>query len=412
MKKVMLLAIGDELLSGIRRDTNCAGAARLFHNAGWKVEEIEIIPDEQNTIVDTLNNWAGKVDLVITSGGLGPTHDDRTRFAVAEYLKCGLKIDDAAYDIISARYTDPIKHWIERSRPTQGLMPEAAKSVINPTGSALGIFFESKGTKVYCFPGVPPEYSSMIQQEFGGILSSSGGWTSIVTVGVPESAVKEHFSRIIENNDLHISILPSFGTVEFVIRGKPEAVAEAEKLARSILPDDCLPRGILKLSNAILYEAERANKKIAFAESCTGGLIGADMTEVPGISKVFMGSCVTYDNHSKRAILGVSGDILEDRGAVSPECAAAMAEGARNIYRADHAVSVTGIAGPDGAGEAGFKPAASAGEKPVGLVWFGVSGAAGTRTFSRTLNGNRTMIRERAKNIALETMWRELISQT
>ena len=398
MKKVLLLAIGDELLSGIRNDTNCAGAAWRFHNAGWKVEEIEIIPDEQNIIVDTLNKWAGKVDLIITSGGLGPTHDDKTRYAIAEYLNCDLKVDDASYDIISARYTDPLKHWIERSRSTQGLMPEAAKSVINPTGSALGIFFESKGTNIYCFPGVPTEYVSMVQQEFGEMLAPSGGWTSIVFAGIAESALKEHLKGLTDNEELHISILPTYGTVEFVIRGEPEAIAKAEETARSILPNDCLPRGILKLPDAILYEAERMNRKIAFAESCTGGLIGATLTEVPGISKVFMGSCVTYDNHSKRALLGVSNDILEDFGAVSSECAAAMAEGAANIYRSDYAISVTGIAGPDGGTV----------EKPVGLIWFGVRSGKGTRTFSRTLNGNRAMIRERAKTIALETMWREL----
>ncbi|MCL1875860.1 MAG: nicotinamide-nucleotide amidohydrolase family protein [Synergistaceae bacterium] len=398
MKNVLLLAIGDELLSGIRRDANCAGAAWLFHNADWKVEEIEIIPDEQNIIVEKLNSWIGKVDLIITSGGLGPTHDDRTRYAIAELLQCGLEVDNAAYDIISARYTDPIKHWIEYSRPMQGLMPVAARSVHNPTGSALGMFFERDGTKVYCFPGVPTEYKSMVQQEFGNMLAPSGGWTSIAIVGIAESALKEHFGQIIDNKDLHISILPSFGIVEFVIRGEPEAVKQAEERARNILPGDCLPHGILNLPEAILYEAERANKKIAFAESCTGGLIGAAMTEIPGASKVFLGSCVTYDNHSKQALLGVNEDILKDNGAVSPECAAAMAEGACGIYRADYAVSVTGIAGPDGGTES----------KPVGLVWFGVSGGRETRTFPRTLNGNRIMIRERAKTIALETMWREL----
>jgi nicotinamide-nucleotide amidase len=398
MKKVLLLAIGDELLSGIRRDTNCASAAWLFHNAGWKVDEIEVIPDELNVIVDTLNKWVGKVDLIISSGGLGPTHDDKTRFAISEYLQCGLKVDNDAYDIISARYTDPIKHWIECSRDTQGLIPTATKPVHNPTGSALGIFFEDKDTKVYCFPGVPSEYMSMLQQEFGSILKPSGGWTSIAIVGIAESAVKEHFSEIIEKTDLHISILPSFGIVEFVIRGEPEAIAEAERMARNILPGDCLPHGILSLPEAILYEAERVSKKIAFAESCTGGLIGAAMTEVPGISKVFMGSCAAYDDHSKRSILGVSEDILGKWGAVSLECAAAMAEGATRIYRADFAVSVTGIAGPDGGSE----------EKPVVLVWFGIHGPQGTKTFQRILNGNRTMIRERAKTIALETMWREL----
>jgi nicotinamide-nucleotide amidase len=260
------------------------------------------------------------------------------------------------------------------------------------------MFFVSKDTKIYCFPGVPTEYMSMIQQEFRDILVPSGGWSSIAIVGIAESALKDHFNQIIENKDLHISILPSYGTLEFVIRGEPEAVVNAERLARSILPGDCLPHGILNLPEAILHEAERINKKIAFAESCTGGLIGTAITDVPGISKVFNGSCVTYDNHSKRAILGVSEDILEDYGAVSSECAAAMAEGASNIYRADYAVSVTGIAGPDGGTE----------NKPVGLVWFGVKSHRGTRTFQRKLNGNRTMIKERTKTIALEAMWREL----
>ena len=398
MKKVLLLAIGDELLSGIRRDTNCAGAAWLFHNAGWKIEEIVIIPDMLDIIVNTLHNWAGKVDLIISSGGLGPTHDDKTRFAIAEYLKCGLQVDNEAYDIISARYVDPIKHWIERSRDTQGLIPTATKSVHNPTGSALGLFFEDKNTKVYCFPGVPTEYMSMIHQEFDSILKPSGGWTSMAIVGIAESAVKEHFNEIIERKDLHISILPSFGIVEFVLRGEPEAIAEAERTARKILPGDCLPNGVLNIPEAILYEAERVNMKVAFAESCTGGLIGAAMTEIPGISKVFMGSCVAYDDHPKREILGVSEDILENYGAVSSECAAAMALGASKIYCADLAVSITGIAGPDGGSES----------KPVGLVWFGIHGRQGTRTFQRILNGNRTMIRERAKTIALETMWREL----
>jgi nicotinamide-nucleotide amidase len=238
----------------------------------------------------------------------------------------------------------------------------------------------------------------MLDQELGGLLKPSGGWTSVAFVGVPENTLKEHLSHITEKSELHISILPSMGVVEFVIRGEPETVAEAEAEARRVLPDDCLPHGILKLPDAILYEAKRAGRKIAFAESCTGGLVAAALTEAPGISEVFMGSCVTYSNHSKRALLGVSEDVLEDSGAVSSECASAMAEGARNIYRADHAVSVTGIAGPDGGTE----------DKPVGLVWFGVSGIKGTRAFSRTLNGNRTMIRERAKTIAMETMWREL----
>lgn len=398
MKKVLLLAIGDELLSGIRRDTNCAGSAWLFHNAGWKVSEIEVVPDIQEIIVETLNRWVGKVDLIIISGGLGPTHDDRTRFAIAEYLGCDLEIDDESYDLIVARYVSPVKEWIERSRPMQGLIPTKAKAVNNPTGSALGIFFERNGTKVYCFPGVPTEYSSMVEQEFADILKPSGGWTSIAIAGVPESAVKEYLSEIIADESFHISILPSFGTVEFVIRGEPKKIEQAESKVRSILPDDCMPHGILKLPEAILHEAQNKNVKVAFAESCTGGMIGAALTDVPGISKSFAGSCVVYDNKAKISVLGVKEETLNAHGAVSAECAIEMAEGARKIYDSDYAVAVTGIAGPEG----------GSAQKPVGTVWFAISGKNGSRAFMRNLNGNRTMIRERAKTISLETMWREL----
>jgi nicotinamide-nucleotide amidase len=173
LKTAILVAVGDELLSGIRRESNCSFLAWLLHDAGWKVTRMEVIPDDLPQIIGVLDRWIGKTDILVLSGGLGPTHDDKTRYALAEYLGCALNLDDALYDSVSARYEgNSVREYVERSRPIQGLVPEKAAGVYNPAGSALGIYFEKNGTKVWSFPGVPSEYKAMVRQELTPLLSS------------------------------------------------------------------------------------------------------------------------------------------------------------------------------------------------------------------------------------------------
>lgn len=399
MNTVVFVAFGDELLSGLRFECNCSWLAARFHDAGWKVKAIEILEDSEEATHKFFERWVGSVDLIITSGGLGPTHDDRTRQSIASYLECDLKADDITYGRIVNRYQGELRSIIERSRIPQGLIPELSEAIYNPAGSALGIKFSRAGTDVFSFPGIPAEYKAMAEQELATLLQPKECWTSVHVVGWAESILKEHLSEVILQPELDVSVLPSPNLIEIVIRGPAASIREAEDSIRSLLPSDCLPRGTSSLEEAIMKAALTGKCVFSLAESCTGGLIGAQLTEIAGISEVFCGSAVCYSNSSKTSLLGVPEDLLSRYGAVSSECAASMAAGSRRIYDSDYAVSITGIAGPDGGTP----------DKPVGTVWFGISSTRGETTFHRILSGNRDMIRRRAKAIALELLWREIL---
>lgn len=401
MNSAVLAAVGDELLSGARIEKNCNFMAWHLHNCGVEVKRIEIISDEEEAIQKLLSRWVGKTDLLIMSGGLGPTHDDKTRYAIAKYLCCDLEAD-LLYDKILERVkNDPARYArIERSRSTQSMIPVKASAVYNPAGSALGISFVLEGTKVIALPGVPMEYEAMVRQELPEIFSpdrKNYAWASVIILGLPEMSIAEKIPEIINNEALHVSILPAFPQVELIIRGASDLVHEAEKITRSRFTD-VLPCGCHSIAEAVLYEARQAGKKIAAAESCTGGLLGAAITEISGSSDVFNGSAVTYSNGAKMNILGVKADTLKNFGAVSEECAREMSEGAMKIYDADFAVSITGIAGPDGGTES----------KPVGTVCFGLASRDITASFTKKLPGNRSEIRTRALRFALSELWRTI----
>ncbi|HPI97830.1 MAG TPA: CinA family protein, partial [Synergistales bacterium] len=198
------------------------------------------------------------------------------------------------------------------------------------------------------------------------------------------------------NKDLHISILPSVNLIEIVLRGEENIVSTAEKKIRSDLADDVLPQGIFSLPEALFSEAHRTARTFSFAESCTGGLIGASLTDIAGVSSVFKGSVVSYSNESKIAILNVPGEVISVHGAVSEECALAMARGARERFDSDYSLSVTGIAGPDGGSL----------DKPVGTVWTGVCGPGKCRAEEFLFSGTREMIRKRALFKGIEILWR------
>lgn len=401
MNSAVLAAIGDELLSGARLEKNAHFMAGKFHAKGWEVKRIEVISDEEDEIIALLSRWVGKTDLLIISGGLGPTHDDKTRYAVAKYLGCGLRADDEAYDRVLARVKDDGRRYeyTLKCRDPQAMIPELAETVFNPAGFALGIKFERGGTRVIALPGVPFEYEAMTRQELPEIFAADEKRTaSVIILDIPEMTIADKIPEVISNKSLHVSILPAFPQVELILKGEPEVVALAEELTRSRFTGSVLPEGSKSIADAVLIEARAKGVKVACAESCTGGLIGGALTEIAGSSDVFNGSAVTYSNEAKRAVLGVRNETLSAYGAVSSECAREMAEGARRIYCADYAVSVTGIAGPDGGSEA----------KPVGTVWFGVAGREGTRSVMRRLPGKREEVRTRAVRFALAELWKDI----
>ena len=402
IKNAVLAAIGDELLSGARTEKNALFMAGHLHTKGVEVKRIEVVSDEEDEIFALLSRWVGKTELLILSGGLGPTHDDKTRYAVAKFLNCGLSPNNAMYDRVADRVRDdPYRlAYTERCRDPQAMIPDAAQAVYNPAGFALGIRFEREGTAVIALPGVPMEYEAMTRQELPEIFApdSEHCCASVIILGIPEMTIAERIPEVIANPELHVSILPAFPQVELIIRGNSRAVSEAERLTRSRFRGDVLPQGCGSIAEAVLYEARYRGAKIACAESCTGGLIGAALTDIAGSSDVFNGSAVTYTNESKSNILGVRPETLREYGAVSGECACEMAEGALRIYGADYAVSVTGIAGPDGGSV----------KKPVGTVWFGLTDGRTARAVMRRLPGNRGEVRSRTVQFALAELWRML----
>lgn len=402
IKNAVLVAVGDELLSGARTEKNASFMARHLHNKGINVLKIEVIPDTDIAIHDVLSEWIGKTELLVLSGGLGPTHDDRTRHAIAKYLGCTLRADDKLYDKVLARVKDnPSRYaYTEKCRNPQALIPEKANAVYNPAGFALGIRFTRNKTTVIALPGVPMEYEAMIRQELPEIFAPDAEHchSSVIILGIPELAIAEQIPEVINNPELHVSILPAFPQVELIIRGAGKLVSEAERLTRSRFSADVLPQGCSSLAEAVLYEARCRGVKISCAESCTGGMIGAALTDIAGSSDVFSGSAVTYSNEAKNNILGVKNETLENFGAVSEQCACEMAIGALRIFGADYAVSVTGIAGPDGGSDA----------KPVGTVWFGFASGNEVRAIKKRLPGKRAEIRRRTVNFALSELWRML----
>jgi len=395
----VLIAVGDELLSGTGKEANCAWLATRLTSLGWKVLSIQIVPDSEEVLSQILGSWLGKTDIIVISGGLGPTHDDRTREALSRLLESPLVRRDDHYERILSRYEGDIKIVLQESAKKQAMVPACAEALYNPQGSALGIRAEKKGTRLYAFPGVPWEFQSLAERELLSDLTPSGKLQRVIrVVGWPESRLKTKIGPVLEDETLSVSILPSPNCVALSFFGFPEAVEEGLRKARDLLPEDILPEGADSLAEAVFMEALKRKTRIGLAESCSGGLVGVALTEIPGVSEVFAGSAVCYGNEAKISLLGVSPATLEEHGAVSEECAREMAEGALRIFKVPFSLAVTGIAGPGGA-----RPG-----KPVGTVCFALCSPEGLSTWTRKFHGDRAGVRRWAVAFGLEKLWREL----
>jgi len=396
--RAVMAAVGDELLRGIVRENNASWLAAELFKLGWQFEAIEILPDCEEALFDFLRRWMDKVDLIFVSGGLGSTPDDKTRTAIARYLGTPLVLCDDLFDQIVLRHPEEMRPYLESVRATQGAVPQGAEPMFNPIGTALGMRFSRDATTVVVLPGIPWEFKAMAE-EFLRQLSRGDRYSAqIVVVGWFEMDLKEKIAELIAGHEDSFSFLPALNSVTLVISGGREEVEDLEGRVRSLVEEDCLPPGVSSLPQAVIGEAVSKGFTIASAESCTGGMVGEAITEIPGSSRAFLGSAVCYSNESKENILGVSCEILERDGAVSAPCALSMVVGARKIYKARLAVAITGIAGPEGGSR----------EKPVGTVWFGVSGLGEDKAVERHFSGDRWTIRRLAAATALELFWRRL----
>lgn len=398
-KSAVLIAVGDELILGLQKEANAYWLSRELVLHGYDVVALEVIGDDEEVLVDLLNRWAGKVALIVISGGLGPTHDDRTRESLAKFLNLPLVRDDEAYDQIIARYPLESRENLERSREKQASMPKGARPIHNPLGSALGFAITVKETEIFALPGVPEEFKAMAKHLLDSLEKEALLHFALCKViGWPEVQLKDRIADIVQRYPANIIFLPEPNVVTVAIRGPERLVSSLKIEIRGILENDVLPEGVDNLEEAIINLASKLDINIAFAESCTGGMVGESITKVPGASSVFVGSAVCYSNQAKETVLGVPKEVIEKIGAVSEECALAMARGAANLFETDCSASITGIAGPSGGSL----------HKPVGTVCFAVTCLQNHRTWTRHLQGDREMIRLWSNNIALEAVWREL----
>jgi len=405
--KAVIFSIGDEVLNGDVVDTNAAWLAERLVEMGVEVTRHEVVGDFEDVIESTLLRLADGADLVVATGGLGPTDDDLTRHAIARAAKVPLELHDESLAHIQDRF-----RRFGRAMPThnsiQAMMPEGATVLPNTEGTAPGFVVRCGGCHVAVLPGVPREMKVMFENHLAPYVLALPVPRRAVRVarlhlyGMPESLVNEKICHLMPRgaNPL-IGLRVSGGVISVKLLATGHDAAEAERLLAPVrdevarlLGDVVFGQGTDTLEQAVARFLERHSKTVAVAESCTGGLVGHLLTNVPGISRFLLEDLVTYSNEAKTELLDVPAEIIQAVGAVSQEVAAAMAEGVRRRAKADIGLSTTGIAGPSGGSP----------EKPVGLVYVGLATDTGTRVERLTLVGDREVIKDRAAKYALNTL--------
>jgi len=411
--QVELLSVGTELLLGQIVDTNAAFLAAKLSELGINVYHKTTVGDNAERLAVALRISLGRSDVVLATGGLGPTEDDITAAAVAQVMEVGLVQDEEASEKIrSFARARGIK--LLDSLLKQAWVPDGAEVVPNLVGTAPG-FILSRGTKTaIALPGVPTEMKAMVEQTVLPYLAARAaeqGAAVIVSrvlrlAAMGESQAEAEISDLIQAQ-ANPTIAPLAKTYEVFLRLTARAPnrAAAEELIQPVeaeirrrLADHVYGADDETLEVVVGGMLTEAGLTLAAAESCTGGLIGHRLTNVPGSSGYFLASLTTYSNESKIDLLGVPEETIGKHGAVSAETAAAMAEGVRRTTGADIGLSVTGIAGPEGGTPA----------KPVGLVYVARADAGGTVTEELRLRGDRLMIKERAAQTALYLLYRGL----
>lgn len=413
-----ILLTGNELLRGVISDQNGAHLAASLEAHGFSVQRTLVVGDSLPDIERGLRELIASADIVVSSGGLGPTHDDRTVEALANVAGAALVLDAGVLERID-RWTDQVavRYGLDRAGFDAGNRKQAhvpvGAAVLGMAGTAPGLVLPIDGSVVVVLPGVPselrrlwadaPEHAALA--DIFARATPRARWL-MRTYGIGESHVADiHRSAGGDPPGVETSICARSFEIEIDIRADPGHDDAGAKLAvkmRADLGGHLFATDERPLSEIVLDLLRARGWKGATAESCTGGMVAAALTDIPGCSDAFAGGVVAYSNQLKHDLLGVPEDVLERHGAVSAESAAAMAAGARARLGADAAVSVTGIAGPGGGTD----------EKPVGLVYLHVSSPAGEDVRRMDIPGSRDAVRGRAATAALQLLRAHLVSHS
>jgi nicotinamide-nucleotide amidase len=420
--RIAALSIGDELLDGRIKDGNTHDLGNALSALGLELGEARVIPDVRQTIVDTVRALVQNYDIIVTSGGLGPTSDDVTAECLAEAAGCGLRFDVPSFVRLQAMFEGRGIEMPANNR-RQAMLPASSRTLVNQMGTAPGFVTPfvvgDRSVEVWSFPGVPREYHHLRDDELLPVLlqrlSSSGAALTLVRrtlrcLGLAESAIGERLSSLsAANGDVRVQYRVAFPeiivrlvfTVDATDAGAVAAVnARADALAdeaRAAIGSGVWGMGDEPLEERVLTAARARGLTVATAESCTGGLVAKRLTDVAGSSDVVQGGVVSYANSAKVGLLDVPQALLDAHGAVSAPVAEAMAAGARARLGASLAVSVTGVAGPGG----------GSADKPVGTVFFGLATPDGVTSVRKKFPD---FGRERIRDMTAATALRLLLS--
>jgi len=411
--KAEIISIGDEIMYGHTLDSNSAYISQRLADLGIEVVYQTSVGDEVSRIVEAINQAKQRVNLLITTGGLGPTHDDVTMKGIIKAFKKNLVFHPEILEKIKQRYE---KRGMEMPQinQNQALIPQGAKYFDNAVGSAPGILVQEEKVIFIALPGVPREMKYLLDEQVVPYLQSQKIAGKIVhkkirTTGIVESALYEKVDDLIkQTKEVKIAFLPGYQGVDIRLTATPKAGKAAEGAVGQI------EKKILDRVGEFVYTTDSESPeelvgrllkekkmKLAVAESCTGGLLASKLTSIPGSSDYFDRGVITYSNQAKTQILGVPEEIINKFGAVSPQVAEAMAKGIVKTSGADLGIAVTGIAGPGGGSE----------EKPVGLVYIGLGNRTKAWVEKFLFGQDRLIIRERTVYAALNIIRLHLLGK-
>jgi len=412
--KSEIITIGDEILIGQIVDTNSAWIAEQFNRNGIEIYQITSVHDDKKHILEALKKAEEKTDLVILTGGLGPTKDDITKKVLCEYFNTKLVFHEPTFEHIKQRFKNRNIDLNKLNR-NQALVPESCTVIPNSAGTAPGMWFEKNDTIFVSVPGVPFEMKNLVENEILPRLENNGKTKAIyhktvLTQGLPESMLAQKIEKwedaLPEN--VKLAYLPNPTAVRLRLSAigkektmlKKQVESEIEKLQK-IIPDNIFGYDTDTLAGVIGNLLKEKGKTLSVAESCTGGYISHLITSVSGSSSYFKGAITAYSNEIKEEILEVKPKTLQENGAVSEQVAREMVLGVKGKMNADYAISTTGIAGPEG-GTTG---------KPVGTVWIAVAGQSEVIAQKYVFGDNRERNIIRSSQTALQMLRRLILKE-
>jgi nicotinamide-nucleotide amidase len=392
-----VLCIGTELTRGELLNSNATWLAESITRIGLEVAAVDCVDDDRGRIEAYLRRLSSEHQVVVCTGGLGPTTDDITTECAARVAGVGLVRDEASFDHIKERLRRYGRPDMADANAKQADFPEGSRILPNPNGTAPGFCVKIGDVPAYFMPGVPTEMKAMfdahVAPDLAGLVTRARHQIVLRLFGLPESEVNTRLAGVEAQHGVLIGYRASLPEIEVKVLAEADTLEQAREVARRAADDararigDCVfAEGFTSLPEHLASLLVAHNKTLAIAESCTGGLAAELLTRVPGSSRFFLGGVVAYSNQVKTSLLGVPSELLTRHGAVSAEVARAMAEGARQRLGADLGLAFTGIAGPDGGSE----------QKPVGLVHWAIASESGTESRDRVFVGDRQSIRRRA----------------